>query len=225
MNYDEKVYYEYRAKLTLEYLFIPKIYSSKLILKDAPDLVNLNMGIGVEITRSFFENFAEVSSLFHILLTQKNNKKNCKILKQIKKLGGKILKYNDVPIGYCHPAIWVGTKELKDAYSKKIKLLNKGHYLTCNYYDLYIISPGFNQYNEKLITDFLNFILRKQKEYNKRYRYVYIDDLYQLFFCNCTSGEIIKYKIPQKKVREFCLKSKRKSMIKKQKMKEEEIEK
>lgn len=205
---DSKIYYEKRAQLTLIYNFSSSIYSTEIKLQDRPDLYDSINNVGIEVTRSFYDNDAEISSLGtkctnkHIAQVDENR------MKYIKSLEGELFEIDQYIYGCCFPAHWVTSTVIKNSYIKKIKKLNQGHYRSCTHYDLYIYSPGFDEFEENHINNFMSEILKIQKNYNKRFRNVYIDDETVIYICNCYNNTINKHFVDKGKLHNICVESK-----------------
>lgn len=205
---NEKLYYEKRAQLTLIYNFSPMSYSQKIELQDCPDLYDKINDIGIEVTRAFYDNNAEMSSIgsecTNLSIEQLDPKKE----KYINKLGGKLLKVENKVLGIIYKANWVSSNELVKCYNAKIEKLNKGHYKDCKNYDLYIFSPGFEEYDDNHIEQFMKIVIKTNNSYFKKFRNIIIDDLYYIYLCDFNNNKFTKYNIPSNIVTDICVASK-----------------
>jgi len=81
-------YYECYAKIVLEEIFPEQFFD--LIISDKPDLQNIDLNIGIEVTSSENSNQKEVDALYTKWSYQDNDKKE-NIRRQIEKCGAKLI--------------------------------------------------------------------------------------------------------------------------------------
>lgn len=208
-NKKSKQYYEKRAQLTLIDKFSTILYSDKIELQDCPDLYDKINDVGIEVTRAFYENHAEISSISSEYIKNPFQQFDSKKEEYIKKLGGKILQFDNMFLGIVYKANWVGSNELEKCYNAKIEKLNKGHYQKCKSYDLYIFSPGFEEYDDNHMEQFMQKVMNTNVHYSKQFRNIIVDDLYYIYLCDFNAKKLIKYDMPRDIVHNICVESKK----------------
>lgn len=186
-------YDECYAKLVLEKLF-PEKYKN-LKISDRPDLRDLDNNIGIEVTSCVPEEDIKAIKIYDIIRHSNDDERKIR-------LENWLVERNYIYSEYCleHPMKswhWSGLEypNIKDTCCKlfllsvnnKITKLNSGIYEELDEYELYV-------YSEIFIEDWMPKLLMKELSlYNskpKKFRYIYLLDLKELYVFDMPNQEI-----------------------------------
>ncbi len=105
-------------------------------------------------------------------------------IEKFKELGCELLIYKGKIEGYSPTAFWVSDKELIQAFTAKIKALNKSDFSCFRSNDLYIFSPLFKVYDLEDIDKFSKKAADVQLQFERKFDSIYINDFGYFFKCN-----------------------------------------
>lgn len=162
------------AKLMMERVITSEL--NNLDIVDKPDLQNVRMNVGIEVTTAVDKKNMELERLYTELeygLIRNTEGAS----KKIKKLGGKII--NGVLI---HPGRTRTLENIYNSFKEKVILLNSGNYTIFKHNYIFITDDNLIHESEiKMIMTQLEFIQEKYKnKFEKVYIYIYGDKLYEL---------------------------------------------
>ena len=196
----EKIYYETRAKLTLQRLF-PEEFNS-LVSSDKPDLKTADNQIGIEVTRAINYHDAEKVAFFRKELCGRlRNQVDSKKLEKFCSDGTQISVYNGSQdsilqgtiLGFAPPAVWQNTQLVKNAIKQKIIHINRVPYQDTEQLNLYVFSDTFKSYEMSDMKEILDHIMRCQPICKKKFSVVYFDDCGWFYRCDLENGKIEFY--------------------------------
>lgn len=177
----DKYFYEERVRLILLYFF-NSIYSKNILHIETPDVYDKDNNIGIEVTRAFYNNQGILSGKHNKFINKNIDEIPDKDKEHFYKLGAKIHCYNGKYAGYFR-TLWASDNHIQKCFEEKLKKINDGHYKNCNQFDLFICTQNFRELEFDEMKELLYKLLQKQKDCNKKFRYVYIEDkpiIYQL---------------------------------------------
>ncbi len=181
----EKLFYEYRAKYTLEKLFFTEY--GELTHSDKPDLISSN-GDGIEVTRAINPVRAKDDRFFNKNI-RNNEDVGINTLKNFCKNSNIVVPFYDngkfIGNSYAYN-VWVSNDLIINTILNKISVINKNSYKKTNNLDLYIFSDSYKEYDEK---DVFNILSDVKKDLNG-IRFLYIDDCGWFYKCDLLNGEV-----------------------------------
>ena len=195
----EKIYYETRAKLTLQRLFPEEL--SSLISSDKPDLKTTDNKVGIEVTRAVSYHDAEKTSFFSKELCGKlESQVDHKKLEKFCNDGTRLLLKDDIGaepddeiIGFSPEAVWHNTQLVENTIKQKIIHINQVPYQDTERLNLYVFSDTFKDYKMSDMEELVDHIMKCQPICEKRFKILYFDDCGWFYRCDLESGEIIFY--------------------------------
>lgn len=208
----DKKYYEKKAQLTLMQKF-NNIYSI-IIIDDKPDLIDTKNHYGIEVTRAFYDNYGEINGLSEKCINKSIDDIPPELLKKIKKLGAHPIEIKNVCYGVAYPARWCSNDCIEKCFLNKIKKLNEGKYSKMKFYDLYIFSQGFDEFEFCDIEKILIKISQMQEKSTYKFRYVFIDDETSIYQCDLITNSLLQQKIEKKELHKINVEAKNYAMNK-----------
>lgn len=200
----EKYYYEKRAQLSLLKYF-GNLYSKETRMSDAPDLIDDNKKVGIEVTRTFYGDHAEATNLFHSeCMLKKVGDVKPKVLKRLEELDCLFIIIDETYYGITPPAFFVSTEPIVNAFESKLNKINKGHYEELEEYDLYVFSPCFDTYDIEEIIELKNKMRMMQIGKKLMFRNIYIDDENNIFRCDLINNVVDTYEVNKNDRRAIC---------------------
>lgn len=179
------------AKLMLERVITCEL--NNLAIVDKPDLQNVNMNIGVEVTTAVDKKDMELERLYteleYGLIRNIEGASN-----KINKLGGKII--NGILI---HPGRTRTFESIYNSFKEKVILLNSGNYSIFKHNYLFITDENLIHESElvNMIIKFESIQKKYKYSFEKVYIYIYGDKLYQL---NLKQEKYKIFKLPSDEV-------------------------
>lgn len=157
-------WHECFAKIMLEYV-LPKEFH-ELKIKDKPDLQNILLDIGIEVTTAVDEKDLEMDSLFTYLKSGLTRDKQ-KVIKKIEQLGGSIS--NGI---LSHPVHYRNLDSINQQLLKKLKKLNGNGYKIFN--NNYLFITVIDIILEKECSELIDTYIKLQNNFKVKFDKIFV---------------------------------------------------
>jgi len=167
---------------------------------DRPDLQDEDMGVGIEVTRAIRENKNVANALINEIVGRA-------VMKVSENDWIDMTKYgygygiHDVIIGEVEYDYWAAALPLKRIIENKVRKVSNGFYGDFPVYGLYVFSKE-NLTNE-MVDAAIAFTVDLQKPNGKRYDYMFISQIHEMFICNLKDASFEMKKISKDQCRKF----------------------
>ncbi len=163
---------------------------------DRPDLQDKDRGIGIEVTRAILENKDVANALMNEIV----GKPVVEVFEDDRINSAKY----DYRYGINEKIefeYWAAALPLRRIIKNKVHKVAAGFYGDFSEYGLYIFSKEDLAYD--MVSSTLSYIVELQKDYKKKYRFMYISQIQQLFVCDLENPSFKMIEITKEQCRKF----------------------
>ena len=177
-KYDTNFFERY-ARISLIHL-VGKCFTG-LKNSDRPDLQDKDMGVGIEVTRAIRENKDVANALVNEMVGRP-------VLEVSENDWIDMTKYgygygiHDNLIGKVEYEYWAAALPLRRIIENKVRKVSNGFYGDFSEYGLYIFSK--ENLTDDLVRSAISYIISLQEPNDKKYAYMYISQIHEMFICN-----------------------------------------
>ena len=167
---------------------------------DRPDLQDSELGIGIEVTRAIRENKNVANALINEIVGRN-------VMKVSEDDWIDMTKYgygygiHDVIIGKVEYDYWAAALPLKRIIENKVRKVSNGFYGDFPVYGLYVFSK--ENLTDDMVGAAVSYIIDIQKPNEKRYDYLFISQIHEMFICNLNDVSFEMKKISKEQCRKF----------------------
>lgn len=192
-------FFERYAKISLESLLGDRF--ANLQNYDRPDLQDLELGLGIEVTRAISENRITAESLVNEMAGSEVFSINEDDLSSIDRYGYAYGLQDGRVVGKLEAQYWALALPMQRIIKSKVHKVADGFYGDFREFGLYIFSKDSLSPHELQLT--MNFTIDLQKDSEKRYSKLYISQIQSLAVCNLQQNAIDSFTISQDQCRKF----------------------
>jgi hypothetical protein len=167
---------------------------------DRPDLQDEKQGIGIEVTRAIRETKNVANALINEIVGRV-------VMEVSENDWVDMTKYgygygiHDVIIGNVEYDYWAAALPLKRIIENKVRKVSNGFYGDFSIYGLYVFSK--ENLTDDMIGEAISFTIDLQKSNEKRYDYMFISQIHEMFICNLKDASFEMKKISKELCRKF----------------------
>jgi len=167
---------------------------------DRPDLQDKDMGLGIEVTRAIRENKNVANALINEMIGRQ-------VLDVSENDWIDLTKYgygygiHDNYIGKLEYDYWAAALPLRRIIANKVYKVSNGFYGDFSVYGLYIFSK--ENLTDEMIRSAISYIVDLQEKNEKRYTYMYISQINEMFICNLLDASFKTICITKEQCRKF----------------------
>ena len=167
---------------------------------DRPDLQDEVHGIGIEVTRAIRENKNVANALINEIVGRT-------VMEVSEDDWIDMTKYgygygiHDVIIGKVEYDYWAAALPLKRIIENKVRKVSNGFYGEFPVYGLYVFSK--ENLTDDMVDAAVSYTIDLQKPNGKKYDYLFISQIHEMFICNLKDASFEKKKISKEQCRKF----------------------
>lgn len=167
---------------------------------DRPDLQDTELGVGIEVTRAIREN----KDVAHALINEIAGRP---VMEVSEDEWIDMTKYgygygiHDNLIGKVEYEYWSAALPLKRVIASKVRKVADGFYGNFAEYGLYVFSK--ESLTSHLVHSTISYIMELQAVNEKKYTYMYISQIHEMFVCNLEDASFSMIEITKAQCRKF----------------------
>jgi hypothetical protein len=167
---------------------------------DRPDLQDEAHGVGIEVTRAIHENKNVANALINEIVGRT-------VMEVSEDDWIDMTKYgygygiHDVIIGKVEYEYWAAALPLKRIIENKVRKVSNGFYGEFPVYGLYVFSK--ENLTDDMVNAAVSYTIDLQKPNGKKYDYLFISQIHEMFICNLKDASFEKKKISKEQCRKF----------------------
>ena len=194
----DTIFFERYARASL--ISLVGEYFNGLKNSDRPDLQDKEQGIGIEVTRAIRENRNVANALINEMVGRK-------VMDVSENDWIDMTKYgygygiHDSFIGKTEYEYWAAALPLKRIIESKVNKVAKGFYGDFPVYGLYVFSK--ENLTDDLVQSAISYTVGLQEPNKKRYDYMYISQIHEMFICNLKDTSFKTIGITKEQCRKF----------------------
>lgn len=168
--------------------------------EDRPDLQDPELGIGIEVTRAIREN----KEVAHALINEIAGRP---VMEVSEDEWIDMTRYgygygiHDHLMGKVEYEYWSAALPLKRVIESKVRKVSDGFYGDFAEYGLYVFSK--ESLTNHMLDSTISYIMKLQTANEKRYAYLYISQIHEMFVCNLGNASFHMIKITKAQCRRF----------------------
>ncbi len=167
---------------------------------DRPDLQDVELGIGIEVTRAIREN----KDVAHALINEIAGRPVVDVSEDewidMTKYGYGYGIHDNL-IGKIEYEYWSAALPLKRIIESKVRKVADGFYGDFTEYGLYVFSK--ENLTNRMVHSTISYIMELQKVNEKKYTYMYISQIHEMFVCNLEHASFDMIQITKEQCRKF----------------------
>ena len=167
---------------------------------DRPDLQDIEQGIGIEVTRAIRENKNVANALINEMVGRKVMDVSENDWIDMTKYGYGYGIHDNL-IGKTEYEYWTAALPLKRIIESKVHKVAKGFYGDFPVYGLYVFSK--ENLTDELVRSAISYTVGLQEPNKKRYDYMYISQIHEMFICNLKDTSFKMIGITKEQCRKF----------------------
>jgi hypothetical protein len=167
---------------------------------DCPDLQDTELGVGIEVTRAIREN----KDVAHALINEIAGRP---VMEVSEDEWIDMTKYgygygiHDNLIGKVEYEYWSAALPLKRVIENKVRKVADGYYGNFAEYGLYVFSK--ESLTNYMVRSTISYIMELQAVNKKKYTYMYISQIHEMFVCNLKDASFDMIEITKAQCRKF----------------------
>ena len=167
---------------------------------DRPDLQDEERSIGIEVTRAIRENKYVANALINEIAGRKVMDVSDDDWIDVTKYGYGYGLHDNL-IGKIEYNYWAAALPLKRIIESKVRKVSDGFYGDFRSFGLYVFSK--EDLSEEMVRSSISFIVDLQRDSKKKYTYMYISQINEMFICNLDDASFEMVKISKAQCRKF----------------------
>ena len=167
---------------------------------DRPDLQDTEQGIGIEVTRAIRESKDVANALINEMVGRKVMEVSENDWVDVTKYGYGYGIHDNL-IGKLEYEYWAAALPLKRIIESKVQKVSKGFYGDFPVYGLYVFSK--ENLTDDMVRSAISYTVGLQETNVKRYTYLYISQIHEMFICNLEDTSYKMIGITKEQCRNF----------------------
>ena len=172
-----------------------------LVNRDRPDLQDVELSIGIEVTRAIRENKNVANTLVNEMAGEAIKEVNAEDLLHINQSGYAYGLGDGSIMGRNEYEYWSLALPLKRILEIKMNKVNDGFYGDFHEFDLFVFTKEDLDIGQ--IKQTIAFMMEKQAYQNRQYSRLFLSQIQALFDCDLETGHYRKIKISEEQRRSF----------------------